>query len=118
MALESYSSALALSDVAAIHVNGNSATTYNCTSGAHRPKSRLRQVSSPTMSVLPHVEGEQHQQQTQHRHHAERHRGAESHLARAHAQAVGIRSHQVRGIGRATAGEHVDELKVEEGEND
>ncbi len=44
-----YSSALVLSDVAAIHVNGNSAITMNATRGSHNPKSRLRQVSSPTI---------------------------------------------------------------------
>ena len=49
LALGSYSSALVLSDVAAIQVNGNSATTRNAASGSQRPKSRLRQVSSPTI---------------------------------------------------------------------
>ena len=49
MALGSYSSALVLSEVAAIHVNGNSASTKNIASGSHSPKSRLRQVSSPTI---------------------------------------------------------------------
>src|SRR5947208_6749918 len=118
MALGSYSSALVLSEVAAIHVNGNSATTPKTASGIHRPRSRLRHVSSPTMSFLPHVKREQHQQQPEHRHHAEGHRGSESHLARAHAQAVGVGGHEVRGIGGPAAGEQVDELKVEEGEDD
>ncbi len=44
-----YSSALVLSDVAAIQVNGDSAITTNAASGSHNPKSRLRQVSSPTI---------------------------------------------------------------------
>src|SRR5881409_4026060 len=117
MALGSYSSALVLSDVAAIHVNGNSATTLNSASGAHSPRSRLRHVSSPTMSILPHVVGEQHEQQPQHWHHAEGDGGAEPHLPRAHAETVGVRGHQVRGVGRAAAGKHVDELEVEEREN-
>src|SRR5262245_26596809 len=98
MALGSYSSALVLSEVAAIHVNGNSAPTQNSASGSHSPKTRFRHVSSPTMSLLAHVPGEQHQQPTQHRHHAERHRRAETHLTGPHAQAVGIGGHQVRGI--------------------
>ena len=44
-----YSSALVLSDVAAIHVKGNSAITTNASNGSQRPKRRLRQVSSPTI---------------------------------------------------------------------
>src|SRR5262245_56237847 len=100
MPLGSYSSALVLSEVAAIHVNGNNASTRNIASGSHSPKSRFRHVSSPTIapSVLAHVQGEQHEYETEDRHHAERHCRAEAHLARAHTQAVGVRGHQVRGV--------------------
>src|SRR2546429_6871763 len=85
IALGAYSSALVLSDVAAIQVNGKSATTRNPASGSQRPMRRFCQVSSPTISGLAHEEGERHEQETQHRHHAERHGGAEPHLACAHA---------------------------------
>src|SRR5215510_16362300 len=49
-ALGSYSSALVLREVAAIHVKGNSATTRNTARGSHSPKSRFCQVSSPTIA--------------------------------------------------------------------
>ena len=49
MALGSYSSALVLSDVTAIQVNGKSATTRNPASGSQRPRRRFCQVSSPTI---------------------------------------------------------------------
>src|SRR5947208_5554882 len=94
MAVGSYSSALVLSEVAAIQVNGKSATTRKPASGSQRPMRRFCQVSSPTISVLAHEEGERHEQETQHRHHAERHGGAQAHLARAHAEAVRIGRHQ------------------------
>src|SRR2546430_14283846 len=112
IALGSYSSALVLSDVAAIQVNGKSATTRNPASGSQRPMRRFCQVSSPTISGLAHAEGERHEQETQHRHHAERHGGAEPHLARAHAQVVLIGRHQVRGVDRAAAGLYVDQMDV------
>src|SRR5262245_39477575 len=110
-ALGSYSSALVLSDVAAIHVNGNNATTRNRASGSHSPKSRFCQVSSPTIALVPatHVQGEQHEQTSQDGHHAERDGGAEPHLACSHADAVGVGRHQVRRVGGAAAGEHVHE---------
>ncbi len=44
-----YNSALVLSEVAAIQVNGKSATTRNTASGSQRPRSRFCQVSSPTI---------------------------------------------------------------------